>query len=110
MSIYVYTMSYYHRCTNCTSLTPKTKVADGTGPHGQKLVCAECEKFIRWLPKNTEPPAHVDTTRYHHRCTEWELKFLVSIAKQKTLSPKQSELCNKIVDKLSVGEYYGELK
>jgi hypothetical protein len=26
-------------------------VADGTGPHTKKLVCAECGKFIRSMPK-----------------------------------------------------------
>ncbi len=30
---------------------PCTRVEAGTGPHGEKLICNHCGKFIRWLPK-----------------------------------------------------------
>lgn len=103
-------MSYYVPCSNCKMLCPATKIAEGTGPHGNKLVCVECDKFIQWLPKNNDLPAHADTTCYHHRCTAWEKEFLLSIAKQRTLSPKQTDIYNRIMDRYSLGEYYGELK
>jgi hypothetical protein len=45
-------MSHYYKCcTNCTLAEPETLVANGTRPHAKKLVCTECGKFIRWMPK-----------------------------------------------------------
>eukprot|EP01127_Copromyxa_protea_P014801 TRINITY_DN4179_c0_g1_i3.p1 TRINITY_DN4179_c0_g1~~TRINITY_DN4179_c0_g1_i3.p1 ORF type:complete len:182 (-),score=24.01 TRINITY_DN4179_c0_g1_i3:66-611(-) len=85
-------MSY--RCTNCTSPKPITKEVEGTGPHGNKLICPDCGKFYRWLPKNSASPLLseflLDRAWYEDRCTDWEKQFIASVAKQKKLSPRTS--------------------
>ena len=35
-------------------LQPCTRVEPGSGPHGEKLMCNHCGKFIRWLPKRLQ--------------------------------------------------------
>lgn len=65
-------MAYYQRCENCARSSDErtTTTVAGTGPHAFKQICPDCQKFIRWVPKAVEAPAHADTKRYYPKCSQ----------------------------------------
>jgi len=47
----LFTMSQ-PRCKQCGSTN--TQMGPGAGPHHARLVCSDCGRFLRWLPKPIE--------------------------------------------------------
>ena len=41
----------YRKQIGCFECGSRTKTSPGVGPHYAKIECANCGKFIKWLPK-----------------------------------------------------------
>lgn len=41
----------YRKQIGCFECGSRTKTCPGVGPHYAKIECANCGKFIKWLPK-----------------------------------------------------------
>ena len=72
-------------------------VVEKRGPHHAKKVCADCGKFIAWMPspetlaqrvKNTE----ILTALAKIELPEWERNFVRDLAKTRNISPKQQSM------------------
>lgn len=76
------------------------------GPHYAKEVCADCGRFIKWLPKPENLQKIKDTQDRlrilwkYHDLTAWEKQFLMSIEKAGCrCSPKQQAVLESIWSK-----------
>lgn len=73
--------------------------------HHAKECCADCGRFLRWLPKpetlervkqNQEHLRQLELAR--ERLTEWECSFILSLQKKGLkFSPKQQEILDRLV-------------
>jgi hypothetical protein len=65
------------------------------GPHYAKLVCFECGKFLRWMPKpetieqQKENAAILTALSKLPYLPPWERQFVLDLATHKNISPKQ---------------------
>lgn len=101
------------QCPQCGS--ESLQVEPPTPPHGQKVVCNECGRFIRWLPS----PANIERHRnlkerlkaLQGRTFGWDSAFIDSLLQKIKIaerdekifkiSPRQLEQLQKIEEKLS---------
>ena len=72
-------------------------VPEKRGPHHAKELCADCKKFLGWLPnpetverqkKNEEILTNLSKLE---NLTEWERQFIREITSHKNISPRQQE-------------------
>jgi hypothetical protein len=101
-----------NNCPGCGSTN--FQVEDAPPPHNQKLICVDCDRFIKWLPK----PKNVDRHRIlknrlenlKDKTSNWESIFINDLIKNLRLSerdgkifklsPRQSECLEKIEVKI----------
>ena len=79
-------------------------------PHYGSYRCNSCGCFLEWVPS----PATVKRREVRHKLisqllqckglTDWEKRFLNSVATQKKLSPKQLTALGKIAIRMEVGK------
>lgn len=77
-------------------------------PHYASLVCQECDRFIKWLPKPEKERERVKRSRIiqgwlNNRTlslSDWERTFLSGISTAKDLSPKQQGIFDRIYGRL----------
>jgi hypothetical protein len=82
------------QCPGCGSTN--FQIEDAPPPHSQKLICVDCDRFVKWLPK----PKNVD----RHR----ELKNRLENLKDKT-SNWESIFVNDLIKNLRISERDGKL-
>ena len=99
------------QCPECGS--SRFQVKDAPPPHNQKLVCSDCDRFIKWLPKPKTIERHQNLKlrleSLKDQCSGWESIFINDLIKNlriaerdgKTfkLSPRQLETLEKIEGK-----------
>jgi hypothetical protein len=90
--------------TECSH--PRTIVVpQKSGPHFARQICADCKKFLGWLPKpetiaRRKENAEILTALSKLRgLSEWERGFIRDIASHKNLSPKQQSQIELLRDK-----------
>lgn len=67
-------------CPFCGNYNLQESLEDSNSVHYGRVICGECDRFIRWLPKPKVP--EISVVRLLH-CTglePWERKFLKTIA------------------------------
>jgi len=77
--------------------------------HFAREVCRNCDRVLRWLPK----PQNLEHRRFNALriarllmsggLSEWERKFMKSIAPLKKLSPRQTAVLDKLLEKFQIG-------
>jgi hypothetical protein len=73
--------------------------------HFAKEVCADCGAFLRWLPKpenierQKERQTQIEELQATGKLSAWEREFVATIIGQRTLSPKQAERFNAMLEK-----------
>lgn len=97
-------------CPGCGSIsnTYNTVLMPEGAKHYAAAKCSSCDAFLRWLPKpqnegkRNERSQVIQSWLSNPKASlnDWERGFLQSIAKAKTLSPKQQECFNKIYNRL----------
>jgi hypothetical protein len=91
-------------CPSCNSQT--FTLGSGTPTHYASLRCADCERFIRWLPRPENHETHndenalIDRLLNCDRLNPWELTFCQSLKTQRKRSPKQRAKLQAIASKL----------
>jgi hypothetical protein len=103
-----------NQCPGCGSI--KFQIVDAAPPHNQKLICSDCDRFVKWLPK----PKNVDRHRelknrlenLKDKVNGWEAIFINDLTKNLRiaerdgklfkLSPRQLETLEKIEGKLLI--------
>lgn len=74
--------------------------------HYAALRCGQCDCFLGWMQKpETEEKrrdlaARIDKLVKAPELTQWEKEFLLSLKKQKKLSPRQAEVLAKVEAKV----------
>ncbi len=87
-------------CPHCGS--QHLVIESAPAPHYQKLVCGECERWLRWLShpqKQLQDQIRVRTIEQLLKSSilsDWEWGFLISIKSQKSLSQKQQQVYQRI--------------
>ena len=102
------------QCPGCGS--NRFQVKDAPPPHTQKLICSDCDRFIKWLPS----PKNIDRHRalklrlesLKDQSSGWESIFVNDLIKNLRiaerdgkifkLSPRQLETLEKIEGKLLI--------
>jgi hypothetical protein len=103
-----------NQCPSCGS--NRFQIEDAPAPHNQKLICVDCDRFLKWLPK----PKNVDRHRELKNRLEtlkdnvngWEAIFINDLTKNLKiserdgkifkLSPRQLETLEKIEGKFTL--------
>ena len=103
-----------NQCPGCGS--NRFQVKDAAPPHNQKLICSDCDRFIKWLPS----PKNIDRHRelkirlesLKNKVGGWESIFINDLTKNLRiserdgkifkLSPRQSETLKKIEGKFLI--------
>ena len=83
-----------NQCPSCGS--KNFRVEDAAPPHSQKLICVDCDRFIKWLPK----PKNID----RHR----ELKIRLESLKNK-VNGWESIFINDLIKNLRIAERDGKI-
>ena len=92
----------------------KFLIKDAPAPHAQKLICSDCDRFIKWLPKPKNIERHQNLKlrleSLKDQCSNWESIFVNDLIKNLRiserdgkifkLSPRQSETLEKIEGKI----------
>ena len=102
-----------NNCPGCGS--KNFRVEDAAPPHAQKLICSDCDRFIKWLPKPKTIERHqnlklrLETLK--DKTSGWGAIFVNDLTKNLRiserdgkifkLSPRQLECLEKIEGKLS---------
>ncbi|CAD5983783.1 hypothetical protein NO108_04891 [Planktothrix rubescens] len=100
------------QCPECGS--NNFRVDPAPAPHNQKLVCSECDRFIKWLPKPKNIERHQNLKlrlqSLKDKSSGWESIFINDLIKNLRiterdgkifkLSPRQLETLAKIEGKL----------
>jgi hypothetical protein len=70
--------------------------------HFAREICSNCDRVLRWLPK----PATIEHRRFNalriarlsmnQALSDWERRFVKSIAQQRKLSPRQQAVLDKL--------------
>jgi hypothetical protein len=103
-----------NQCPSCGSI--KFQIVDAAPPHNQKLICVDCDRHIKWLPKPKNISRHqnlklrLETLK--DQCSGWEAIFVNDLIKNLRiserdgkifkLSPRQLEFLEKIEGKLLI--------
>ena len=101
-----------NNCPGCGSTN--FQVEDAAPPHNQKLICSDCDRFIKWLPKPKTIERHqnlklrLETLK--DKTSGWGAIFVNDLIKNLRiaerdgkifkLSPRQSETLEKIEGKI----------
>jgi hypothetical protein len=74
-----------------------TVIPEKRGPHYARKICADCHRFLGWIPK----PETIIRQQENQRIltelsklpnlTDWEREFIRDVTTHKNLSPKQQE-------------------
>lgn len=80
----------------CVCGSNNFQIEDAPAPHSQKIICSDCDRFIKWLPS----PKNVD----RHR----ELKIRLDSLKNKA-GGWDSAFVNSLIQKLRIAERDGKL-
>ncbi|MEY3330117.1 MAG: hypothetical protein RLZZ115_3002 [Cyanobacteriota bacterium] len=83
-----------NQCPSCGS--NNFQIEDAPPPHTQKLICSDCDRFLKWLPS----PKNID----RHR----ELKNRLENLKDKT-SGWESIFINDLIKNLRIAERDGKI-
>lgn len=93
-------------CPKCDSLhILRITGEDEATIHYGRLVCGDCGQFIDWLRDPDVSIAHInrkqaiDSMLATASLNEWERSFLKNIYEERTLSPKQSNVYQRIYQK-----------
>jgi hypothetical protein len=103
-----------NQCPGCGSTN--FQIEDAPPPHNQKLVCSDCDRHIKWLPKTKNIERHqnlklrLETLK--DKTSGWEAIFVNDLIKNLRiserdgklfkLSPRQLEFLEKIEGKLLI--------
>ena len=89
---------------NCEHMTVRYERMPESYIHYGKVICDACGKFMGWQPnpanveKRKEIERKIEVLR-ESKLTDWEEQFWTSVSKlEGKLSPKQTEILNKIYD------------
>ena len=100
------------KCPGCGSTN--FQCVDAPVPHNQKLICVDCDRFIKWLPKPKNIERHqnlkIRLQTLSFKVNGWESIFINDLIKNLRiaerdgkifkLSPRQSECLEKIEGKI----------
>ena len=83
-----------NQCPSCGSTN--FQVEDAPPPHNQKLICVDCDRFLKWLPK----PKNVDRYRILKIRLEslkgkvggWESIFINDLIKNLKISERDGKI------------------
>lgn len=90
--------------TEC-SHTNKTVIPEKRGPHHARTVCADCKKFLGWVPSPDTLRRRLENSLILTRLAKlehldsWERQFVRDVATHKKMSPKQQALLLQLRDK-----------
>jgi hypothetical protein len=76
-----------------------------SGPHFAKELCSDCGATLRFVPKPQTVQRHrlnafrLAKLAMSEELSKWEREFLLSIAHQNRLSPRQQEILDELVTK-----------
>jgi hypothetical protein len=101
-----------NQCPGCGSTN--FHIVDAAPPHNQKLICVDCDRFIKWLPKTKNVERHRELKNrlenLKDKTSGWESIFVNGLIKNLRiaerdgkifkLSPRQSECLEKIEVKI----------
>ncbi|MEP0755606.1 hypothetical protein NDA03_25840 [Trichocoleus sp. Lan] len=94
-------------CQHCGYETSSVIKMPPSSPHYAALRCGGCDVFQGWQPKPKNQEKAVKQTSVIDRLladpnliSQWESEFLKSIRKRKALSPRQTEILEKIQSRL----------
>jgi hypothetical protein len=101
-----------NNCPGCGSTN--FQIEDAAPPHNQKLICVDCDRFIKWLPKTKNVDRHRALKNrlenLKDKTSGWESIFINDLIKNLRiaerdgkifkLSPRQLEFLEKIEGKL----------
>jgi hypothetical protein len=99
------------QCPSCGSI--KFQCVDAAPPHNQKLICVDCDRFVKWLPKPKNIERHRELKNRLETLKDnvngWEAIFINDLTKNLKiserdgkifkLSPRQLETLEKIEGK-----------
>ena len=99
------------QCPECGS--SRFQVKDAPPPHNQKLICGDCDRFIKWVPSPKNIERHRDLKNrlenLKDKASNWESIFVNDLIKNLRiaerdgklfkLSPRQMETLEKIEGK-----------
>lgn len=95
-------------CPNCDSLhILRITGDDEPTKHYGRLVCGDCGKFISWIRDPDVCLSHanrkqaIDSMLATASLNQWERDFLANIRELRNLSPKQSDIYQKIYQKIT---------
>ena len=102
------------QCPECGS--SRFQVKDAPPPHNQKLICGDCDRFIKWVPSPKNIERHRDLKNrlenLKDKTSNWESIFINDLTKNLRiaerdgkifkLSPRQSECLEKIEGKFLI--------
>ena len=102
------------KCPGCGSTN--FQCVDAPAPHNQKLICVDCDRFIKWLPKPKNIERHrelkIRLESLKDQCSGWESIFINDLTKNLRiaerdgklfkLSPRQLETLEKIEGKFTL--------
>jgi hypothetical protein len=103
-----------NQCPGCGS--NNFQLEDAPAPHNQKIVCSDCDRFVKWLPSPKNIERHRDLKirleSLKDKSSGWDSIFINGLIKNLRiserdgkifkLSPRQLEFLEKIEDKLSI--------
>ena len=103
-----------NNCPGCGS--NNLQIKDAPAPHNQKLICSDCDRFIKWIPspKNIERHQNLKLRleSLKDQCSNWESIFINDLTKCLRiserdgkifkLSPRQLETLEKIEGKFLI--------
>ena len=84
-------------------------ITEKRGPQHAKEVCADCRKFLGWLPKPETVQRRKDNDEILSALsklddlTGWEREFIRSVVTHKNISPKQQNTIYVLRDKYFAG-------
>jgi hypothetical protein len=103
-----------NQCPGCGS--NNFQIEDAAPPHSQKLICVDCDRFIKWLPKPKNIERHRELKNrlenLKDKTSNWESIFINDLTKNLRiaerdgkifkLSPRQLETLEKIEGKFTL--------
>jgi len=102
-----------NKCLGCGS--QQLQILDAQPPHGQKLICSDCGRFIKWLPSSKNISQHQELKlrleSLKNKVSGWDSAFVDSLIQKLRISerdgkifkisPRQLEYLQKIEEKNS---------
>jgi hypothetical protein len=103
-----------NNCPGCGS--NRFQIVDAAPPHSQKLICSDCDRFVKWIPKPKNVERHrilkIRLESLKDKTSNWESIFVNDLIKNLRLSerdgklfklsPRQLEFLEKIEGKLLI--------